>query len=271
MYKNTFKTIVTFICLVLFTACQKDGVFQEALQYADLTVSWSYNTDPGKPYKVEFDGIEITDSLIYNDPQKNSATKRLVLRSNSGRFILKDDVAGTVILDTTIIINNKENLRLLQLSPDEKPIIANGAGENEPDPETRDVTKLQLIYTTPKLPDSIRVDFYSFNLSTYEMDQPYMNRYILKRGAFSDYKPFKFIYGFDTFFFFEVFDAKTGELIQTYDLNTFQGVGYSILNNSGTANPDIKMMTAIVQWGEADDPNGFPDMIYDFPLFFKNW
>lgn len=267
MYKIN---IVFFTALLLLTACQKEGVFREQLQYTDVTVSWAYNPNPGKPFAIELNGSLLTDSLIYNDPDRNSIMKRFALESNSARLVVKEGAEKLVILDTQVSVAGKTALRLLQLQPGGQPVVTTGTEEAEPDPESRDMTKLQLIYMHPRLPDSIFVDIFAFNMATWELDTPYMQRYLLKRGTFSEYKSFRFIYGMDMGFFMDIRDAATGDIIQGYDLNNFWGFVNSIFNYSGRPEPSAKLVTAIIDWGEEDNPNA-PDMAYDYQLYFQNW
>lgn len=259
--------------LISFTACQKEGIFQEELQYADVTVSWAYNPNPGVPYAVELNGLELTDSLIYTDPDRNNAFKRFALNGNSGRLVIKEGKNKQVILDTMItFLTNRNSFRLLQLVKGGKPLITAGDNAAEADPETRDITKLQLIYVNPELPDSIRVNFYAFNMATWELDNPYMHSYLLKRGEFSDYKSFKFKYGLDMAFFLEVMDAKTDVVLQAYDVNTFDGFVNSIFNNSGRPEPEMKLVTGIIEFAGDNDPVGYPPgVVYDNALFFSRW
>lgn len=264
--------IAFFTLLVLLTACQKEGVFQEQLQYADVTISWAYNPNPGVPYAVELNGGLLTDSLIYNDPEgrHDIIMKRFALTANSAHLVVKEGAGKLVILDTMVSVTNKTALRLLQLQPGGQPVVTSGEGEAEPDPESRDMTKLQLIYMHPKFPDSIMVDIFGANLATWEIDTPYMQRFLLKRGEFSEYRSFRFIHGRDMIFLMDVRDAATGEMIQEHDLNANQGWVNSISNFFGRPLPDVKLMTAIVDWGEEDNPNA-PNMAYDYALFFQNW
>lgn len=270
MYKNNLFLFITLS--FIFIACQKEGDFQEQLQYTDFRVTWAYNLNPGIPYTIELNGIPITDSLIYNDPEKNFAAKMFALTGSTGRLLVKEGEEQKLVLDTVITITNRTHVRLVQLSAEGKPFVAGGVEGEVTDPEARDMTDLQLIYVNPRLPDSIRVNFYVLNLATFEVDMPYAHSYVLRRGVFSEYQSFRFVYGPDMIFMMEVEDPRTGEMIQAYDLNTFfPGLANTVYNSSGKPVPDLKRVTGIIEWGGPDDPMGYVDLIYDYPLFSENW
>lgn len=264
-----------FSASILIASCQKNGDPQTVLTYSEINVAWNYNPYPEKVFSVEVDGEKITDSLMYqnSNPNYNEAAKRILGDRNPKRFVLKDADAGTVLIDTLIHIESRTKIRLLALSTTDKPVIA-GESEQPADPANRDTAKYSFIYNDIKLPDSIIMTFYSGDDSQIPAYNPEaFETLVMKRNTFSRYLNFAFNNYPNTVFYFSIKDAKTGDMIQDIDGNTFVGFGYGIyLGGNYTSPTSFKFNKVLIRYADPNEPDEFKrDRFYDQVIGQTAW
>lgn len=272
----TTKLFFALFSATLFIAsCQKNGEFQENVHYSEINVAWNYNPYPAKRFSVEVDGEKITDTLLFqnSDYRYNSATKRILGNKNPKRFILKDAEAGIVLLDTMIKIEGQAKVRLLALNETDKPIIA-GETEQPTDPLTRDTARYSFIYNDPKLPDSILMKFYLSDENSLPVYDPVaFETMVLKRNEFTSYINFAFNNYRNTVFYFTIQDAKTRNMIQDIDGNSFAGWFYGLyLAGNYTTPTTFKFSQVLIRYADPNEPDDFrKDRFYDQIIGSTPW
>lgn len=271
--KQLFFALCTAI---LFTSsCQKNGEPDIVLTYSELQVSWNYNPYPAKVFSVEVDGKLVADTLVFqsNKLEHTIATKTITGDNPFKKFVLKDVASGTVVLDTTVRISGLTRIKLLALSATDKPTIAGGGDEELSDPANRDSAKYSYIYNDPKLPDSVLVKFYVGNFDLFpEHDPVPFATTVLKRNEFGTYITYPFnAYDYPAFFF-ELYDAKSNDLIQGIDPDLFIGYSYGISNGNMTAPTTIKFTQVLIRYADPDEQDPFKQgRFYDQVLSETKW
>lgn len=282
-YKNYLKTIFAFFSFVtIMSACQKNGELQPELSYYQIYIKWFYTPNGDVPYKVEIDGLKVTDSLIFSKTEYNLANK---LVTDNGKklkhLVISDADKDSIVLDTMIHINGKRTVQLLAVSPEDRPVIMDGGNneEGEADPDST-AAKYRYYYSEPLLPDSISMEFYYCNATTrpFVLDLPSAHTLTVRKGEFSDYLELDMSkYGNNTFILFDLKDAKTDTLIQQVvvqrqiAISTGFSEAYSKNRNAGNDLSLHKFVTAILRYGGPDEATARRNRFHDLFLFGTPW
>lgn len=264
--------LALFSATLIFTSCQKNGELQTTIKYSEINIRWNYNPYPDKPFSVVVDGETVADTLMFAPGNYRIGNKRILGEKNPKQLVLKDLETGKIVLDTMVNIIGYTAIRLQALSATDKPAFV-GEEIVPEDPASRDSAKYSFIYNDVKLPDSVILKMYIGDINMFPMyDEPAVAILVLKRNEFSAYASIPFHTYQTPVHYFELYDAKTQDLIQGIDGNNFTGYAYGISQGNTSAPTTYKFTKVLIRFADPDETNEFRiNRFYDLILNQVSW
>lgn len=189
--------------------------------YVSFKVNISYLSGKENAYDTEFNGIPLVNGINYCKADKATGNLNVFLKGTKNElFSLKD-----------ITVSAQSGINLMQLS--EKDFIQIPI-DNETNPESERYTKVRFFYTIDALPnvDIVKLIIYAYPATSIDEFQQVATIDEIKVNEFSKYVTLDYDYYKESKdqqvgFCYDLINAKTGEKIIDYNVDTDTYLGTS--------------------------------------------